>query len=113
MNCMATKWAVMVVGLLAPATLWAEQPKADPADEKALHELHHAILAAFNKGDMEAIVALHTPDVDLIDLDGQVYRGRAEHEKKVAETLAKYKGAKFQSPFGSLRFLTPDVAIVD
>jgi uncharacterized protein (TIGR02246 family) len=107
------RWTVMMVVLLVPAALWAEQPKADPADEKSLHELHRAFLAAFNKGDVEAVVALHTADVDFLGLDGQMSKGRAELEKRIAGTFAKSKGAKLQSPFGSLRFLTPDVAIAD
>src|SRR5262249_42978849 len=113
MNCIATRWTVMVVVLLATAPLWAEQPKAAPADERALRELHQAFLAAFNKGDVEAVVALHTPDVDFLGFDAQMSKGRAELGKRLASGSAKYKSAKLQSPFGSLRFLTPDVAIAD
>ena len=62
MNCIAMRWTMTVLVLMVPATAWAEQSKADPADEKSLHELHRAFLAAFNKGDVEAVVALHTPE---------------------------------------------------
>jgi hypothetical protein len=52
MNCLAPRPMALVV-LLAMASGWAEQPRANPADEKALGELHRAFLAAFNKGDAE------------------------------------------------------------
>jgi uncharacterized protein (TIGR02246 family) len=113
MNCLAVRSMVMVVVLLATAQAWAEQPKADPADEKALHELHRAFLAAFNKGDVEAVAALHTSDMDFLGFDGQTSKGRVELEKRIASRFAKSEGAKPNSPFGSLRFLTPDVAIAD
>jgi uncharacterized protein (TIGR02246 family) len=113
MNCIAMRWTVMVVVLLATAPLWAEQPTVDPADEKALQEFHRVFLAAFNRGDVEAVVAIHTSDVDFFGFEGQMSKGRAELEKQLASSFAKYKGAKLESPFGSLRFLTPDVAIAD
>jgi hypothetical protein len=36
MTCLATRSMVLVAILLATAQSWAEEPKANPADEKAL-----------------------------------------------------------------------------
>ena len=113
MNCMVTKSAVMLVVLLATAGLGAGEPSADPADVKALHELHQAFLAAFNKGDAEAVAALYAPDGDSVRPAGQMTKGRAEIEKGYAKLFAQNKGAKLDAPFGSLRFITRDVAIAD
>jgi uncharacterized protein (TIGR02246 family) len=113
MNCIAMKGNVMVVVLLATAPSWAEQPKADPADVKALHELHRAHLAAFNNGDAQAVAAFYARDADRIDTRGQMTKGRAEIEKGAANFFARNKGVKLNASFGTLRFLTPDVAVAD
>jgi uncharacterized protein (TIGR02246 family) len=78
-----------------------------------LRELHRAYLAAFNKGSAEAVAAFYAPDADFIGVAGDLYKGRAEIEKRNASFFAKNKDAKLKSPIGSIRFLTPDVAIVD
>jgi uncharacterized protein (TIGR02246 family) len=111
MNCLAMRSMVMIVVLLTTAWAWGEQPKADPADEKALRELHRAFLAAFNKGDAEALAALHTPDADLLAIGGEMSNGRDEIKKRTASFLAQ--GVKLKSPLGSIRFITPHVAIAD
>src|SRR5262249_20389430 len=95
------------------APLWAGQPKADPADEKALRELHQAFLAAFNKGDAETVAAMYAPDANLLRLDGQMVNGLAELKKGLADIFAHPNRPKLESPFGSVRFITPDVAIAD
>jgi uncharacterized protein (TIGR02246 family) len=113
MECMATRLFLMVVVFLATPPLWAEQPAADPADEKALRELHREFLAAFNKGDAEAVAALYAPDADFLGSGGDMSKGRDEIEKRTASFFAQNKGAKLKSPFGSIHFITPDVAIAD
>ena len=91
----------------------AEQPKEDPADEKALRELHREFVAAYNKGNAEAVAAFYAPDAYFVGIRGETYHGRAKIEKRTANFLAQNKGAKLKSPLGSLRFITPDVAISD
>ena len=113
MNGLATRLSVLVVVLLATRQGWGEQPKANPAEEKALRDAHRTFLAAFNKGDAEAVAAFYAPDADLIGPTGQLSKGRAQIEKTHADFFAKNKGIKLKSPFGSVRFITPDVAIAD
>jgi uncharacterized protein (TIGR02246 family) len=99
--------------LLGTAPSWADHPKGDSADEKALRELHQAFVAAYNKGDAEAVAAFYAPDADFVGIRGNTYHGRAEIEKRTSNFFAQTKGAKLKSPFGSLRFICPDVAISD
>jgi uncharacterized protein (TIGR02246 family) len=99
--------------LLATAPSWAEQSKGDSADEKALRELHQEFVAAYNKGNVEAVAAFYAPDADFVGIRGDTYHGRAAIEKRTASFFAQKKDAKLKSPFGSLRFITPDVAISD
>jgi uncharacterized protein (TIGR02246 family) len=107
------KWTVTIMVLLAPELGWAEQPKGDSADERALRELHREFLAAYNQGDVKAVAASYTPDGDFVGIRGDAYHGRAAIEARMANYFARTKGAKLKSPFGSLRFITPDVAIAD
>jgi len=107
------RWTVTVMVLLASLPSWAEQPKGDPADEKALRELHREFVAAYNKGDPEAVAAFYAPDADFVGFRGDAYHGRAEIKERTSNFFAQNKGAKLTSPFGSLRFITSDVAIAD
>ena len=107
------RWTVTVVVLLATAPSWAEQSKGDSADEKALRELHREFVAAYNKENVEAVAAFYAPDADFVGILGDTYYGRAAIEKRTASFFAQNKDAKLKSPFGSLRFITPDVAISD
>jgi uncharacterized protein (TIGR02246 family) len=99
--------------LLATAPIWAAQPKADAADEKALREFHRDFVAAYNSGDSEAVAAFYALDADFVGINGDTYHGRADIEKRTANFFAQNKSVKLRSPFGSLRFLTADVAIAD
>ena len=107
------RWTVSAMLLLATAPGWAEQPKGGPADEQALREFHRKFVAAYNKGDAEAVAAFYAPDADFVGIRGETSRGRAEIEKHTASFFAQNKGVKLKSSFGSVRFLTPDVAIAD
>jgi uncharacterized protein (TIGR02246 family) len=99
--------------LLATAPSWADQPKGNPADEKALRELHRKFLAAYNKGDARAVAAVYPPDADFVGIKGDTSHGRPEIKKRFASFFPQNRGAKLKSPFGSLRFITSDVAIAD
>jgi uncharacterized protein (TIGR02246 family) len=107
------RWTVKVLILLAAASNWAQQPKVDPADEKTLREFHRQFVASYNQGDAEAVVAFYTVDADFVDFRGDTYHGRTEIKERTAKFFAEHRGVKLKSAFGSLRFITPDVAISD
>jgi uncharacterized protein (TIGR02246 family) len=107
------KWTVTIMILLAATPSRAEQPKGDPADEKALRELHREFVAAYNKGDAEAVAAFYGPDADFVGFAGDAYSGRAKILERTVKFFAQNKGVQLRSPFGSLRFITSDVAICD
>jgi uncharacterized protein (TIGR02246 family) len=52
-------------------------------------------------------------DADFVGIRGDTYHGQVEIKKRTANFFAHNKGAELKSPFGSLRFLTPEVAIAD
>jgi len=107
------KWTLAAMALFATAPSWAQEPTGAPADEKALRELHREFVAAYNNGDARALAAFYAPDADFVGFRGDAYQGRAKIEESMANFLARNKGLKLKSPFGSLRFITGDVAIAD
>jgi uncharacterized protein (TIGR02246 family) len=87
---------------------------ADPADEKALQEQNDAFVAAFNKGDIKAVVEAYAPDCDFLSATGQRLKGRDALEKYIAKGFAESKeGLKLKHSDSTVRFLKPDVAIAD
>src|SRR5574341_958403 len=70
-----------------------------------------AFIDAFNKGDAKAVAGFWTPDGDYTDQVGRKYKGRAALEKLYAKVFAERKGAKLTIHVGSLRAVTPDVAL--
>ncbi len=107
------RWFATVMILLVAAPGWAQQPQADPADERALRELHREFVAAYDKGDAAKLAAFYEPDADFVDIRGDAFRSRGKIEARMANFFDQHKGVKLNSPFGSLRFLTRHVAIAD
>src|SRR5262245_61345092 len=72
-----------------------------------------AFVAAFNRGDIKAVVQAYAPDADFLSAQGQRVRGRDELEKYFAKAFAESKGQKLRHSDSSVRFLKPDIAIAD
>ena len=100
--------------LLALAKGSVSADVADPADEKALQEQNDAFVAAFNRGDIKAVVEAYAPDCDFLSASGQRLKGRDALEKYIANGFAESKeGLKLKHSDSTVRFLKPDVAIAD
>lgn len=82
-------------------------------DEVALQKAVAAYSVAFAKGDVAAVVSMWTPDAEFIDDDGKTYRGRDTLTKIFTKSLPSFKGYKITSKLTSVRFVKPDVALVD
>lgn len=101
-----------VIALTAPAsTPVAEASRR--ADEQAIRKLWEQVVAAYNRGDARTIAQLWAQDGDAMDVDGSLFRGRAEVENLFAEIFSSSRERRASSPVTSVRFLKPDVAIVD
>jgi uncharacterized protein (TIGR02246 family) len=87
--------------------------KANAEEEKAIHRAAAAYNAAFAKGDVEAVLAMWTHDAEFIDDDGKAHRGRAALTPLFTKSLPSYKGYKITGKLTSIRFIKPDVALVD
>jgi uncharacterized protein (TIGR02246 family) len=88
-------------------------PKAPASDEQAVRKAAAAHVDAMNKGDLDAVMALWAPDADYIDQAGKTTRGHDALKPLFKTMLANLKGYKVGGKVYSVRFLRPDVAMVD
>ncbi len=94
---------------LAPGGGPAPGSVASP-EEKAIREADAAFVRGYDKGDTRALVALFTPDAEVIEEDGTRYAGHELISQRLAETFAASPGVKLQIRTEAIRLLSPDVA---
>ena len=103
------KFAAMVIFALANTSLLAQDPREAPI--RAIVE-NQAL--AWNAGDGPAYAREVSPDVSFTNLFGMVLYGKEPFVKRHSEILATfYKGTTKHHSIRRIRFITPDVAIVD
>jgi uncharacterized protein (TIGR02246 family) len=113
---MRTKLAVFVLSfLILPAAL--PQPigaqGGSAADEKAIREVEARWENAWNNNDVASMSRDFAPDVDAINLAGEWFKGRAPFAQSLQELHSdKAKGSIWQTEETSVKFLTPEIAIV-
>jgi uncharacterized protein (TIGR02246 family) len=81
------------------------------ADEKTIAKNRSAYIKAFNAGDARALALLWAEDGEFVDEQGRSFRGRAAIEKEFASFFARDKGLTLEIDPGSLRFISPTVAL--
>src|SRR5262249_45773973 len=85
-----------------------------PSDqEKEVRAAIDSYTAAFNKGDLDGVLAHFAADADFVDESGQAFRGKASLAGLFKQTLADLKGQQLKVVPTSIHFLRPDVAMVD
>jgi uncharacterized protein (TIGR02246 family) len=105
---------VLVVPLcLAVGKGTAEKETKNAKEGDALFERAKAFVAAFDKGDAQAVASFWAPDGDYIDQSGKRIKGRAEIAKAFEGYFTENKGAKLRIDSESLRFVSPEVALED
>jgi uncharacterized protein (TIGR02246 family) len=87
--------------------------KAPANDEQAVRKASKAHLLALNKGDLDGIMAYWSPDADFIDEAGKKTSGHAALKALFKTMLADWKGSKIGSKVYAVKFLRPEVALVD
>src|SRR5690242_5821354 len=103
--------AVMFV-LLALASAHSEESRDTP-DEQLIRESIEEYCDAFNKGDIDAILAFWADDADYIDGDGQVYRGKDAIAPLLKDAAENLEGFKLDLKVDALRLMKPEAAIQD
>jgi len=93
-----------------------QPPATDPArrtDEEAVRKVNADYADTLGKGDIEMAIAFWGPDADYIDESGKTTRGRDAVGALLKKSLPDLKGCKFASRVHSIKFLRPEIALVD
>ena len=87
--------------------------KARSADETAIRNANAAYVAAIIAGDLDALMAFWAPDSDYIDEAGKMTRGKDEISALFKKALPELKGSKITVRIHSIKFLRPEICLVD
>jgi uncharacterized protein (TIGR02246 family) len=99
--------------------LWASVARAqadlgEAAEERAVRAVADRFGAAWNRHDAKAMAATFAADGDIVNPYGEVVKGRPALEALFAREQAGFaRSSRFASTVESLRFLKPDIALVD
>src|SRR5713226_4942054 len=86
--------------------------KAQAGDEAAIRKVFADFAEAWGRDDAKSMASHWTVDGDLINPQGRRANGRAELEKLFADEHATvFKGTHITFSEGTIRFVTPDVAV--
>src|SRR6516165_7404548 len=66
---------------------------------------------AYNKGDAKAVAGFYTEDIDYVDQDGAVVKGRDAMQRLLADNFQQNPGAKLAITTLEIKDLTPDVKV--
>jgi uncharacterized protein (TIGR02246 family) len=99
--------------LLTAATCLAFQAQSKRSSQKAVREVATRYMAAFNQGDAKALAALWTPHGDYVGPRGELIKGRDEIQKRFEAFFAVNREARIRIRITSVRFVGPDVAVMD
>jgi uncharacterized protein (TIGR02246 family) len=104
---------LLATALLAiPAFRGQGQPPAAKG-EQAVRKAVAAYVEAMNKHDLDGLMASLEKDADFIDEEGKTTRGQDALRARFKTMLPTLKGIKVSGKVYSVKFLKPDVALVD
>lgn len=104
------------IGLFATVTIAmsSHAPVQRQDDERIIRNMVDQAVARLNRGDFAAVEEFWDEGADYVGVDGTMIRGRAEIHA-FFQRLAPSSGVRPQqtASIERIRFMTPDVAIVD
>lgn len=103
--------AMLVAALASSSTSWAADARAD---EAAIRAIVAEQATAWTAGDARKYASHLAPEASFTNVFGMVMYGAPAFEKRHAEILSTfYKGTSKHHAVRRIRFVTPEVAIVD
>lgn len=79
-------------------------------EEKAIREAAAGFSAAYNKADLDALLAFWSSEGEYVSESGKTYQGKAQLRAILQKALTVNKGQKHTVTIQKIRFLKPDVA---
>jgi uncharacterized protein (TIGR02246 family) len=90
------------------------EPDMATTDEAAIQQLMSELADAWNRGDAQAYGARYRADGTFTNVNGSFYVGRDAFNRRHEEAFRGiYKGSTLALTTRELRFIRPDVAVVD
>ncbi|WP_425613696.1 SgcJ/EcaC family oxidoreductase [Anatilimnocola sp. NA78] len=83
------------------------------APDAEIQSAAEAFLKAFNDGKADAVVALFAADGELVDENGNLYKGKEELEKLFSGYFTKFPGATLALDVESIRLIGGDLSMED
>jgi uncharacterized protein (TIGR02246 family) len=83
------------------------------AEEKPIRNLVDAFARAYSAPNLDALAACFTDDANVVDSAGESTRGKAAVVEMYATALEENPNLKLEPKVEEIRFLTPDVALVE
>ena len=105
------RWLICLLCFTLTSSAGA-QPAAPAGDEAAVRDIVRRYTQARELEDPKTIETLFTADADQYTSSGEWRRGMAQLVKGMLETSARNPGTRVIT-IAAVRFVTPDVAIVD
>ena len=106
--------AILLVLFTAVSGLAAQgKRKGKGGSPRDVRKVATAYMAAFNKGDAEAVAALWTPNGDFIGPRGELIKGRDAIQKGFEDFFALNQDTRLKIGITSIRFVGTDVAVLD
>ena len=96
---------------LCSAPICAQEPTAPNPEAATFEALAAGFQQLFNEGKAAELAANFLPDGELIDDEGNLYRGREELQDLFQRFFATFPGAKLSLQVDSLRMIGPRLAI--
>ncbi|HYM10171.1 MAG TPA: SgcJ/EcaC family oxidoreductase [Bryobacterales bacterium] len=107
--------AVSILTTLAATAAEAAGVKGNPQDEGAVRRVLSHMAEARNTFNAKGIADAYAEEGQSLGLTGRILYGRAEIEKSWRDAFARpgYKGGQAARHINSIRFIRPDVAVVE
>ncbi len=103
--------SAVILGLVLAAGAVVGQESE--TEEEAIAAIVQQYVDAWNRGDLDAIAALYSEDAKLIDMTGEVASGREAIRESIAKIREKYEGGTLTAEQTAVRFVKPEIAVVD
>jgi uncharacterized protein (TIGR02246 family) len=91
----------------------AQDAAKNSLDRQAIADASTAYIAAFEKGDVDKLLAHWAPDAEYIDESGKITQGREAIAAMLRKNFKNMKDYKLSLQTTAFRFITPDVALAD
>jgi uncharacterized protein (TIGR02246 family) len=109
LSFLAVAFMLLPIAMVKPAGAQG----GSAADERAIRDVETRWETAWNSNDVAALSRDFATDVDAINLAGEWFKGRAPFAQSLQELHSdKAKGSVWQTEETSIKFLTPEIAIV-